>query len=103
NINTKVPKARVTVDPLRLQSPCVIEDGANQRENPATHSYTIRPTKGKNNVRVYLTGQNLLTFTKYSGFDPEVNSTGNSNLQLGVDYNAYPMAKAFLMGLNVVF
>ena len=103
NTNTNVSRARVTVNPLLLQSSWLIEDGSFLRVKTATLGYTFRPAKGINSVRVYLTGQNLLTFTKYSGFDPEVNSTGNSNLQLGVDYNAYPMAKAFLMGLNVVF
>jgi TonB-linked SusC/RagA family outer membrane protein len=103
NTNTNVSRARVTVNPLLLQSSWLIEDGSFLRVKTATLGYTFQPNKGIRSVRLYVTGQNLLTFTKYTGFDPEVNSTGNSNLQLGVDYNAYPMAKAVLMGLNVSF
>lgn len=103
NTNTDVSRARVTVNPLLMQSSWLIEDGSFLRVKTMTLGYTFRPTKVVRSLRVYVTGQNLLTFTKYTGFDPEVNTTGNSNLQLGVDYNAYPMAKSFLVGLNVGF
>jgi hypothetical protein len=52
---------------------------------------------------VYVTGQNLLTFTKYSGFDPEVNAFGSSSTTLGVDYGTYPQARSIIVGLNVEF
>jgi len=62
---------------------------------------------GLENVRVYISGQNILTFTKYRGFDPEVNyrSSGSSsgNLNLGFDFGSYPNAKSFTLGLNVTF
>ena len=51
-------------------------------------------------VRVNLTGQNLLTFTKFRGFDPENISFG---LSRGVNTNIYPQAKAVLLGLSVNF
>ena len=54
-------------------------------------------------LSLYVTGQNLLTFTKYSGFDPEVNAFGNSAVELGVDYGTYPQAISFIVGLNVEF
>lgn len=53
---------------------------------------------GLNKLRVYLTGNNLLTFTKYSGFDPEIG--GGS---YGVDRGIYPQARALMVGLNVGF
>ena len=53
---------------------------------------------GLNRLRVYLTGNNLLTFTKYSGFDPEIG--GGS---YGVDRGIYPQARALMVGLNVGF
>lgn len=103
NTTSNIPRARVTVNPLLLQSSWLIEDGSFLRVKTASLGYTFKPSKGINSCRVYVTGQNLLTFTKYSGFDPEVNSPGNSNLQLGVDYNAYPAARTFLVGVNVGF
>jgi hypothetical protein len=103
NTTSNIPRARVTVNPLLLQSSWLIEDGSFLRVKTASLGYTFKPAKGISSCRVYVTGQNLLTFTKYSGFDPEVNSPGNSNLQLGVDYNAYPAARTFLVGVNVGF
>ncbi len=55
------------------------------------------------NVRVYATGQNLLTFTNYSGFDPEVNAFGRSATELGIDYGTYPQAITVTVGFNVEF
>lgn len=52
-------------------------------------------------LRLYATGQNLLTFTDYVGFDPEANSFGRSNVK--VDYSSYPLARTFIFGLNATF
>lgn len=52
-------------------------------------------------LRLFITGQNLLTFTDYIGFDPEANSFGRSNLR--VDYSSYPLASTFMFGLNAQF
>jgi TonB-linked SusC/RagA family outer membrane protein len=103
NTNTNVPRARVTVDPLLLQSDWLIEDGSYMRVKTITLGYTFGKIRFMNSLRVYITGQNLFTITDYSGFDPEVNSQGNSNLQLGVDYNAYPSSKEVLFGVNISF
>ncbi|MDJ1504246.1 TonB-dependent receptor [Xanthocytophaga agilis] len=51
---------------------------------------------GLKRVRIYITGNNLLTFTKYTGFDPEIG--GGS---MGVDRGIYPQARAFMVGLNL--
>ncbi|WP_276482951.1 SusC/RagA family TonB-linked outer membrane protein [Paraflavitalea pollutisoli] len=53
---------------------------------------------GLNKVRVYLTGNNLFTFTKYNGFDPEIG--GDS---FGIDRGIYPQARALMVGLNLGF
>jgi TonB-linked SusC/RagA family outer membrane protein len=57
---------------------------------------------------IYVSGNNLITITKYKGFDPEVNSYGNMgndtdnrNISLGLDNGAYPQSKMFLAGLNL--
>jgi TonB-linked SusC/RagA family outer membrane protein len=52
-------------------------------------------------VRIYIVGQNLLTFTDYIGFDPEANAFGRNNVK--VDYNGYPLARTWMIGLNVGF
>ena len=55
---------------------------------------------------VYATGQNLITITDYSGYDPEVNSYGNSTgnyTSLNVDYNPYPNIRTYTMGLRLGF
>lgn len=57
--------------------------------------------KAIKSVRVYVTGQNLVTITTYSGYDPEVSVNGDGNVR--VDYNAYPVARTYLIGLNIGF
>jgi hypothetical protein len=54
-------------------------------------------------LNVYVSGQNLLTFTKYSGFDPEVNSMSGNDRRQGIDYAAYPAAKAVNIGISATF
>ncbi len=53
-------------------------------------------------LRVYLTGTNLFTITKYSGYDPETSSQG-SGLSKGGDYLGYPAARSFILGVNLTF
>lgn len=81
-----------------------IEDASYLRLKNVKLAYKI-PNISRNigELIVYLSGQNLLTFTKYSGYEPEVNSFSNNNQLQGVDYAAYPSAKAFTMGINLSF
>jgi TonB-linked SusC/RagA family outer membrane protein len=53
-------------------------------------------------LRFYVTGQNLLTWTKYPGFDPETSSEGDG-LSRGGDYMGYPAARSIIVGLNLSF
>jgi hypothetical protein len=46
---------------------------------------------------------NFLTLTKYSGWDPEVNSSGSNVTTNGIDYGAYPIAKSVMFGINLGF
>lgn len=55
------------------------------------------------NLRVYRGGQNLLTFTKYSGLDPEVSTFVNSNTASGTDFLTFPQARVVTVGVNVTF
>ncbi|MBS2211413.1 TonB-dependent receptor [Carboxylicivirga mesophila] len=84
-----------------------IEDGSYLRLKTVTLSYDIPQSilskVNLSNVRVYATGENLLTFTDYSGFDPEVNAFGGSNTMQGIDYGTYPQTRNIIFGLNVTF
>lgn len=85
-----------------------LEDGSYTRLNNATLGYNVRFKGAKQlirNMRLYVTGQNLLLITKYSGADPEVNTdkSGGSVMSYGIDYASYPKARTFLFGVNVSF
>lgn len=54
-------------------------------------------------LRLYVSGQNLFTFTKYDGFDPEVGYGGDHAWAQGIDIGYYPSPKAYTIGLNVKF
>jgi len=85
----------------------MLEDGSFLRVKTVTLSYELplnKLTSAFKAATIYVTAQNLLTFTKYSGYDPEVNSFDNSNqLSLGTDYNAYPNYRTFLAGVRFSF
>ncbi|KYP15165.1 TonB-dependent receptor [Flavihumibacter sp. CACIAM 22H1] len=57
---------------------------------------------GIGKTRFYITGQNVFTFTKYSGLDPELGYT-DGNRQINVDYAQYPQSRSWIFGLNVTF
>ena len=52
-------------------------------------------------LKIYISGQNLLTFTDYHGFDPEVSQTGSNSLIKGLDRGSYPANKTIILGLNL--
>jgi TonB-linked SusC/RagA family outer membrane protein len=88
-----------------LASDYYVEDASYIKLSSLSLGYTLRSktlaTLNLSSVRIYVTGNNLYTFTNYSGFDPEVN-TGNILLG-GVDRISYPRAKIFMFGVNVEF
>ncbi|MBN8682904.1 MAG: TonB-dependent receptor [Chitinophagales bacterium] len=108
NRNTDIPRAvgGGNVDNVR-NSTRFVEDGSYLRLKSITLTYNLNPERlkrlGISKFALYTTGQNLLTFTKYSGFDPEVNAFGLSATELGVDYGTYPQARTLTVGLNVEF
>lgn len=87
-----------------------LEKGDFFRLNNATLGYNLDPKiigigEHIRNIRFTLTGQNLFVITKYSGFDPEIN-TGISQggiQSFGIDYATYPRARSFVFGVNVAF
>lgn len=82
-----------------------VEDGSFLRLNNLTIGYSL-PSKilksiGMTKCRFYATGYNLFTFTKYSGYDPEVNiAEGTSPNQ---DYNMYPRSRTYTFGVQLSF
>lgn len=83
-----------------------VEDASYLKLTNVTLGYTF-PSRtlhkaGISRLRLYVTGNNLLTFTSYSGYDPEV-STMSSSLTPGVDFGAYPRSRSFIMGANLTF
>ncbi len=83
----------------------IIEDGSFLRLNNVTLSYDIPVDKIKmlERFNIYVAGQNLVTWTSYSGYNPEVSSFIYNGLINGVDWNGAPNAKTFLLGLNINF
>ncbi|MCJ8209716.1 TonB-dependent receptor [Mucilaginibacter sp. RS28] len=77
-----------------------LENGSYVRLDNATLGYTFdKVIKNVSSVRLYVTGNNIFTITKYKGIDPEVNQGG---IAPGVDYNNfYPKTRTFLLGINV--
>ncbi|GAA4379557.1 TonB-dependent receptor [Hymenobacter koreensis] len=81
----------------------VVEDGSFVRLKTVTLSYALPKLGIVKSSSVYVTALNLVTWTKYSGYDPEVNSFGNENLSLNTDYNAFPTTRSFTAGVRVGF
>jgi TonB-linked SusC/RagA family outer membrane protein len=80
-----------------------LQDASYLRLKYAQLSYNIalKSRKHINAAHVYISGQNLLTFTDYIGYDPEANTFGNSSAR--VDLNTYPLARTWSIGFNLSF
>ncbi len=84
-----------------------VEDGSFLRLSSATIGYTL-PQKWTMKIkmqklRFYVTGTNLFCLTKYSGYDPEVDTRRQTPLTPGVDYAAYPKSIGWVVGANITF
>ncbi len=112
NTNTDIPRA-ISSDPNENARPSTrfLEDGSFMRLKNIMIGYTV-PVKSLSTItkgtvksfRVYVSGQNILTFTKYKGYDPEVgNRTPSSSLTNGIDFAVYPQPKSFQAGVQVNF
>ena len=110
NTDTDVPRA-VSTDPNRnaRASSRFIEDGSYLRIKSLSIGYNVPSSLLKtnliSNLRVYVSSQNLLTITDYSGYDPEIAvRTGlNSSLGAGIDYGQFPQPRTFFGGIQVTF
>jgi len=79
----------------------IVEDGSFARVKALTLGYNFKNLGFFSKINLYITAQNLLTFTKYSGFDPEVNAySGSTTPTFGIDYGTYPQVRTFIIGLK---
>lgn len=111
NTNTDVPRA-VSGDPNNNSrtSDRFIEDGSYLRVKNLSFGYTLPASalqswsKGAvSRVRIYVNTQNLLTLTRYTGYDPEVGSRFGSLLTNGIDYGQFPQARSVMLGVQLGF
>jgi len=82
-----------------------VEDGSYVRLRSVTLSYDM-PARvasrvgGMQNARVFVNGENLVTWTGYSGFNPDVNTAGQDNINRGIDFAGYPLARVYRIGVR---
>jgi hypothetical protein len=101
NPNTNDPRPYFgATDNAMIQTDRWLENGSYVRFKDIQIGYTFPILKkiGIEKCRVYLSGQNVMTITKYKGYDPEL-STG-SIFEKGIDWGQYPPVKSFLLGLQ---
>ncbi|UJH89877.1 hypothetical protein LZ575_12810 [Antarcticibacterium sp. 1MA-6-2] len=104
---TDVPQARLYITNGQQDSSRYLEESDFIRLRNFTFGYTlpreVTETISVERLRVYFTGVNLLTFTDYSGYDPEstYDNLGSSNIQRGITFYSAPPAKTFTIGLNI--
>lgn len=102
--SNKIP--RVTNENINWQfSDLYIQDGDYLRISNLTLGYNFAPLinqKWCSNARLYFQAQNLLTFTKYDGMDPDI-GYGTQDWVSGVDVGYYPRPRTFLIGVNLAF
>jgi hypothetical protein len=105
NSNATAPKAIRQFWRTMMFSRRFIEDGSFVRVKNITLGYNVpaRSIRGVNNLRISMGVNNLYTFTKYSGFDPEVNSYGDNPALFGVDLGGYPNNRSYTLSLRCGF
>jgi len=108
NPETTVPRAHYA-DPNQntRMSDRYLEDGSFLRIKNISFGYTVPPSFSKKygiqNLKIYTNIQNLVTFTKYSGFDPEIGQDTLDPYVFGLDNGRYPAPRMVSFGLNITF
>lgn len=93
-----IPRTTFNDNGSSKKSSIFVEDASYLRLKNVEIGYTIRPSIAKlgiQDIRLYISGQNLFTITKYTGLDPESTDI--------LDRGTYPQSQAFLLGINVNF
>lgn len=78
------------------------EDGSFLRVQNISLSYQFPLKRISTNLKLYFSAENVLTLTKYTGFDPDISST-TENDDLGIDQNSYPMPRTYTLGIELTF
>ena len=106
NPSNEIPRANAAGG-SRILSSFNVEDGSYLRFKNISLGYNLPrgllDRLAISSAKIYVTAQNWITITKYTGYDPEVNRYGSSSLSQGLDYGGYPAAKTLLVGLNLKF
>ncbi|TAH20555.1 MAG: TonB-dependent receptor [Cytophagales bacterium] len=108
NRNTDIPEARLFFNNGAQPSSRFIYDGGFVRLRNVSISYNVPKAIAAKvrmtSARIFVSGQNLATFTKYKGWDPEVNADDIvSNIAQGYDFYSSPQARTITVGLNIGF
>jgi TonB-linked SusC/RagA family outer membrane protein len=108
NTDTNVPQARLYYNNGAQASSRFIQDGSYLRLRTATLAYNLpENVMGRMKIskaRIYVSGFNLMTFTKYTGWDPEVNADDIvTNIAQGYDFYTAPQPKTIMVGVNLGF
>lgn len=101
NPSNEYPKASTNRN--LLVSDRFVEDGSYLKLKTLSLSYSFPKLNFKHigGLRVYVTGQNLLTWTNYKGYDPEVSYRGASTLEAGEDFGGYPQSRTYMFGVKI--
>ncbi|MEO6721457.1 MAG: TonB-dependent receptor [Ferruginibacter sp.] len=100
---TSVPQPRLYTANGNSKSSRWIQDGSYFRVKSVNFGYNLPKSilkKAMESARVYIAANNLLTFTKYTGYDPEVNTEYIGNVNLGHDFYTPPQARTITVGIN---
>ncbi|MBG47704.1 MAG: SusC/RagA family TonB-linked outer membrane protein [Pseudozobellia sp.] len=112
NTSNSVPRADGSPQNFNSISDRFVEDGSYTRLKNITLGYTLQGSSALDQYfskcRIYVSGQNLITLTDYSGLDPEVgnpltNDGGGRQYELGIDRGNYPQPKSILLGVQLSF
>ena len=93
---------RASTNRAVLVSDRFVEDGSYLKLKSLSLSYNFPIGKKYiRGIRAYVTGQNLITWTKYTGYDQEVSYRGASTLEGGEDFGGYPQSRTLLVGIKL--
>ena len=98
--NVNHPGAMIDTGKRAISSDRNIYDGSFLRLKNINIGYNFDFSKGRN-MRVYISGQNLIVWTDYPGYDPEVRTYTKNPQKRGVDFGTYPGTKSLLIGLKL--
>jgi TonB-linked SusC/RagA family outer membrane protein len=107
NPNPNAPYPKATSGLNQAPSDWFLEDASYLRLQNVRIGYNLPVSKLNldfiKSLNIYLTGQNLLTFTQYDWYTPDINTFASGDLRIGIDQRTYPSARTFMMGLKIGF